>query len=295
MKKLTGKTGNSFNGKKLLIGAMATVLVATSAVGVSVYSETGTTTASAATVKLSNCNTTSGSKQATVNKITSASDIDSILKQYGINGNTKTIAKKCPTIKSAAVKSATTKKIAKKCATKKSTAKKSTAKKSKAKKSAAKKSTAKKNTAKKSTTKPSTTKPSTSTPSTTNGDYNANYANEVLTLVNQERSKAGLSPLKMNTAASNAAKVRAKEIVSKFDHTRPNGQSPFTALDAAGVSYRTAGENIAYGQQTPSAVMNGWMNSSGHRANILKSSFKEIGIGAYYQNGKYYWVQLFIG
>lgn len=61
------------------------------------------------------------------------------------------------------------------------------------------------------------------------------------------------------------------------------------------MTYRTAGENIAYGQSTPAEVMNGWMNSSGHRANILKSDFKEIGIAAFYKNGRYYWVQLFIG
>lgn len=268
MKKLSGKTGNLLTGKKLLIGALATVLVSTSALGVVAYTDIDTPIAYAATVKSSNCKTTSGSK---VIKITSASDVDSILKQYGINKTTNSTTKKCTT-------------------------KKSTAKKGTTKKNTTKPSTTKPSTTKPSTTKPSTTKPSTSTPSNvTNGNYNANYANEVLTLVNQERSKAGLAPLKMNAAASNAAKVRAKEIVSKFDHTRPNGQSPFSALDAAGAKYSAAGENIAYGQPTPSAVMNGWMNSPGHRANILKSNFKEIGIGAYYQNGKYYWVQLFIG
>lgn len=273
MKKLSGKTGNLFNGKKLLIGALATVFISTSVVGPLAYSSTPI--AHAATVKSIDCNTTSGNKQSKVVKITSASDLNSILEQYGLNGSSKDTATKKATTKKAATKKANTKK--------KATKKKAT----------------KKKTTKPSTTKPSTTKPSTSTPSTstkiTNGNYNANYANEVLTLVNQERSKAGLSPLKLNAAATNAAKVRAKEIVSSFSHTRPNGQSPFTALDAAGAKYGTAGENIAYGQSTPSAVMNGWMNSSGHRANILKSNFKEIGIGAYYQNGKYYWVQLFIG
>lgn len=126
-------------------------------------------------------------------------------------------------------------------------------------------------------------------------NYNSDYAYQVLDIVNNERAKAGLSPLSMNQKASQAAQIRAKEIVSSFSHTRLDGSSPFTALDGAGVSYRTAGENIAYGQSSPTEVMNGWMNSSGHRANILKGDFKEIGIAAYYENGRYYWVQLFIG
>lgn len=145
--------------------------------------------------------------------------------------------------------------------------------------------------------------PSTETPDSnkdnsekaSSNNYNSNYANQVLDLVNEERGKAGLSSLKMNQKASQAAQIRAKEIVSSFSHTRPNGTSPFTALDGVGATYRTAGENIAYGQSSPTEVMNGWMNSSGHRANILKKEFKEIGIAAYYENGRYYWVQLFIG
>lgn len=125
--------------------------------------------------------------------------------------------------------------------------------------------------------------------------YNEDYANQVLSLLNTERANAGLPALTMNSGASAAAKIRAKEIVSSFSHTRPSGQSPFTALDESSVSYKAAGENIAYGQRTPEAVMNGWMNSSGHRANILHQSFTQVGIACYSNNGTLYWVQLFIG
>lgn len=120
------------------------------------------------------------------------------------------------------------------------------------------------------------------------------FADEVLKLVNEERAKAGLSALTTNTTLQNAANKRAQEIVSSFSHTRPDGRSTFTVLDEYKISYRAAGENIAYGQRTASEVMNGWMNSSGHRANILGSQFGKVGIGVYKaSNGTYYWTQLF--
>jgi uncharacterized protein YkwD len=140
------------------------------------------------------------------------------------------------------------------------------------------------------TTQPApTTKPSTSTSTT----GTSKYASEVLRLVNIERSKAGLSAFTTNQPITNAANKRAQEIVKSFSHTRPNGSSPFTALQEYGVSYRTAGENIAYGQKTPQEVVTGWMNSPGHRANILNANFNKIGIGVYQTNGVYYWTQLF--
>ncbi len=91
-----------------------------------------------------------------------------------------------------------------------------------------------------------------------------------------------------------AANVRAKEIKQQFSHTRPDGRSFDTVLTENGVSFRGSGENIAYGQRSPEAVMEGWMNSAGHRANILNANFKNIGVG-YYQdtNGVNHWVQLF--
>ena len=119
----------------------------------------------------------------------------------------------------------------------------------------------------------------------------ASYVSEVIRLVNQERTQEGLAPLQTNDAIAKAAQTRASELPALFDHTRPDGSSCFTALDEAGVTYWTAGENIAAGYATPEQVVEGWMNSPGHRANILGSSFTEIGVG-YNSDGRY-WVQLF--
>lgn len=135
------------------------------------------------------------------------------------------------------------------------------------------------------------TQPDHSDNSTTQSDW----AEQVVELVNAERAKAGLSALKLNRSAAGAAQVRAQEIASVFSHTRPDGSGFQTALDDAGVACRGYGENIAYGQSSPQAVMNQWMNSSGHRANILSADFTEIGVGHYRTaNGTDYWVQLFI-
>jgi uncharacterized protein YkwD len=140
------------------------------------------------------------------------------------------------------------------------------------------------------TTKPApTTKP---TPTTTNPS-NKNFADEVLRLVNVERAKAGLSAYTTNSAISAAANKRAQEISKSFSHTRTNGTSFSTVLTEYGVSFRTAGENIAYGQKTPQEVVTGWMNSPGHRANILNANFNKIGIGVYQSGGVIYWTQEF--
>ena len=99
----------------------------------------------------------------------------------------------------------------------------------------------------------------------------------------------------MTTAELNAeAQARANEIVTLFDHSSPDGSSCFTVFGEYGVAYMAAGENIAAGQTTPESVMNSWMNSSGHRSNILGGNFGHIGVG-YVQGGSYghYWVQLF--
>ena len=117
---------------------------------------------------------------------------------------------------------------------------------------------------------------------------------EVVRLVNAERAKAGLPALTMNRAANAAAQVRAREIVSNFSHTRPSGASCFTALREAGVNYRGAGENIAYGQPSAQAVVQAWMHSPGHRANILNAQFTAIGVGHHVQNGTHYWTQFFV-
>lgn len=121
----------------------------------------------------------------------------------------------------------------------------------------------------------------------------SSYAEEVLRLVNIERSKAGLSSLSTTNTLKAAADKRAQETAVSFSHTRPDGSKFSTVLQEYGISYRTAGENIAYGQRTPQEVVNAWMNSSGHRANILNGNFNKIGIGVYQKNGVIYWSQLF--
>ena len=125
------------------------------------------------------------------------------------------------------------------------------------------------------------------------GSMQGDFASQVVALVNAERAKHGLSALKVDAKVQQAALVRAKETAQSFSHTRPNGSSFSTALTEAGVSYRRAGENIAYGQSTPQQVMNAWMNSSGHRANILNGNFTTIGVGYTVINGTAYWTQLF--
>lgn len=143
--------------------------------------------------------------------------------------------------------------------------------------------------------KPST--PTTSQPSQSAGAGTvaaSEYATQVVTLVNQERAKAGLAPLKTtNETLKKVALDKAKDMYNNnyFDHTSPTYGSPFDMMKQYGVTYRAAGENIAKGQRTPQEVMTAWMNSPGHKANILNASFTTIGV-AYY-NGV--WVQEFIG
>lgn len=121
------------------------------------------------------------------------------------------------------------------------------------------------------------------------------WTQQVVKLVNEERAKAGLSELKLNTSAAAAAQRRTEELLSSFSHTRPDGSHFSTALKEYGVSYSSSGENIAYGQTSAEAVMSQWMNSSGHRANILNPDFTEIGVGhVQTDSGVHYWTQLFI-
>ncbi len=140
--------------------------------------------------------------------------------------------------------------------------------------------------------------PETETPdiNTPEDNENLSYIEQVVNLVNIERAKEGLAPLTIDKNVQAAAQVRAVECEQSFSHTRPNGSGFSTALTEQGVSYRRAGENIAWGQRSPQEVVNAWMNSSGHRANIMNESFTKIGVG-YYQNasGVKYWSQLFIG
>ena len=119
------------------------------------------------------------------------------------------------------------------------------------------------------------------------------FVEQVVSLVNVERAKAGLPALTMSEDLNKAAQIRAKETVQSFSHTRPNGSSFSSVLKENGISYRGAGENIAWGQRTPEAVVKAWMNSEGHRANILNKNFTAIGVGYYLNGSTPYWAQLF--
>lgn len=134
--------------------------------------------------------------------------------------------------------------------------------------------------------------PEAETPETGTSEF-SEFAQEVLRLVNIERAKQGVAALKLDVTVCKAAQVRAVEACTYFSHTRPNGTSCFTALDEAGVSYTTAGENIASGYSTPAAVVTAWMNSEGHAKNILNSNFTTLGVGVYACGGSYAWSQFF--
>ena len=121
------------------------------------------------------------------------------------------------------------------------------------------------------------------------------YENEVIRLVKEIRTENGLKPLTANWELSRIARYKSEDMYNNryFDHTSPIYGTPFQMIRDFGLSYRSAGENIAYGYGTPTAVVNGWMNSSGHRANILNASYTQIGVG--YCAGGNYWTQMFIG
>ena len=123
----------------------------------------------------------------------------------------------------------------------------------------------------------------------------SSFESEVIRLVNDIRRQNGLSALSANWELSRVARYKSQDMVDNryFSHNSPTYGTPFQMIKAFGLSYRTAGENIAYGQRTPQAVVNAWMNSSGHRANILNPSYTQIGVG-YVSNG-HYWTQMFIG
>lgn len=117
--------------------------------------------------------------------------------------------------------------------------------------------------------------------------------NEVYEITNNYRSLVGVSSLTLDSSLVEAASIRAKELSDSFSHTRPNGSSCFTVLSGLGISYGTAGENIAAGYSSSQSVMEGWRSSSGHYQNIISSKFKKIGIGVNIVNNQYYWVQIF--
>ncbi len=121
------------------------------------------------------------------------------------------------------------------------------------------------------------------------------YENEVIRLVNEIRVKNGLNALEADWELSRVARYKSQDMKDNnyFSHTSPVYGSPFEMIKNFGLSYKSAGENIAKGQTSPQAVVNAWMNSSGHRANILNKSYTKIGVG-YVKSGNY-WTQMFIG
>ncbi|WP_342409984.1 CAP domain-containing protein [Paenibacillus sp. FSL R10-2778] len=159
----------------------------------------------------------------------------------------------------------------------------------------------KNNTTTTTTTKPVTkpadtttvTKPTDNTTTTGAVSNKGTYVQQIVTLVNKERAAAGLSPVAGLDSLHKVAATKATDMRSNnyFSHTSPTYGSPFDMMKSFGITYKAAGENIAMGQKTPEEVMKAWMNSPGHRANILNANFNYIGVG--YDNN--YWVQEFIG
>jgi uncharacterized protein YkwD len=125
---------------------------------------------------------------------------------------------------------------------------------------------------------------------------NASYEDQVATLVNQERAKAGCKPLTVDSRLVTAARGHSQDMATRnyFDHNTPEGVTPWTRITNAGYRFSSAAENIASGQATPATVMTAWMNSPGHRANILNCNLRNIGVGLAY-NAKHtpYWTQDF--
>ena len=139
--------------------------------------------------------------------------------------------------------------------------------------------------------------PAVSGPVVTSQSSANTYESQVLKIVNAERAKKGIKALTLASDVSNCARVKSEDMRDRkyFSHQSPVYGNPFEMLKHFGIKYKTAGENIAKGQKSPEAVMNAWMNSEGHRKNILNANFKEIGIGYVSDSkGTTYWTQQFI-
>ena len=130
-------------------------------------------------------------------------------------------------------------------------------------------------------------------------EQNTSFQSEVLRLVNEERAKSGLKALVLDSALSSVAQKHSEDMAKNnyFSHTNLSGLSPFDRIKNAGITYRTAAENIAAGQKTPAQVVKSWMNSDGHRKNILNGNFTKMGLGYATSNSGYgiYWTQVFTG
>ncbi|MEZ2716130.1 CAP domain-containing protein [Niallia circulans] len=132
------------------------------------------------------------------------------------------------------------------------------------------------------------------TPNNTAKKEPSNFVSEVIDLTNAERKKQGLPALQAYPELNNVADMKAKDMNDKgyFSHTSPTYGSPFDMMRDFGITYESAGENIAQGQRSPEEVVNAWMNSEGHRANILNDKYTHIGVG--FDEGGYEWVQMFV-
>ena len=192
--------------------------------------------------------------------------------------------------KKAAAEKAAAEKAAAKTAAEKAAAEKAAAKKA-AEKAAAEKAAAEKAAAKKAASKPTRA----------DGTPNQGYINEILNLVNAERAAAGKPALKLDSRLCNAAQLKVEDMAKNnyFDHYSPTYGSPFDMMRYLGIGFSCGGENVAYGYRTPQGVMSGWMESAGHRCNILDEKgygFTKIGIGyTVSSDGTAYWSQLFCG
>lgn len=151
--------------------------------------------------------------------------------------------------------------------------------------------------------KPNTPNYETTTEATTENIHNENINSsvskielEVVNLVNKERAKVGLKPLKIDEEVSKVAKLKSEDMKNKnyFNHTSPTYGTPFDMLKKFNIKYKRAGENIAKGQKTAKDVVEAWMNSEGHRRNILSNSFTHIGVGYAKKGNTPYWTQMFI-
>ena len=120
------------------------------------------------------------------------------------------------------------------------------------------------------------------------------FEQQVIDLTNEKRASRGLKPLNANWELSRVARYKSQDMANNkyFSHTSPAYGSPFNMIKNFGIKYRSAGENIAYGQRTPAQVVNSWWNSAGHRANMLNANYTDIGV-CYVANGNY-WTQMFI-
>lgn len=125
----------------------------------------------------------------------------------------------------------------------------------------------------------------------------SDFRARVLSIVNRERAAQGAKPLTENIEVTKIARMKSQDMADYgyFDHTSPTYGTPFQMLRQFGISYNAAGENIAKGQKTPEEVMDDWMNSQGHRENILNANFTQIGIGIVQKGGTFYWTQMFVG